>query len=29
LKETEFRYNLRDQKIGRLILKLCRENPLS
>ena len=29
LKETEFRYNLRDQNIGRLILKLCREIPLS
>jgi len=29
LKETEFRFNLRDQNIGRLILKLCRENPLS
>lgn len=29
LKETEFRFNLREQNIGRLILKLCRENPLS
>ena len=29
LKETEFRYNLRGRNIGRLILKLCRENPLS
>jgi transposase-like protein len=29
LKETEFRYNLRDRNIGRLILKLCREKPLS
>ena len=29
LKETEFRYNLRDQNIGRVILKLCRKNPLS
>jgi len=29
LKETEFRFNLRQQNIGRLILKLCRENPLS
>lgn len=29
LKETEFRYNLRHQNIGRVILKICRENPLS
>lgn len=29
LKETEFRYNLRHQNIGRIILKICRENPLS
>ena len=28
LKETEFRYNLRHRNIGRLILKICRENPL-
>ena len=28
LKETEFRYNLRSHNIGRLILKICRENPI-
>lgn len=29
LKECEFRYNNRGQNMTRLILKLCRENPLS
>ena len=29
LKETEFRYNLRHQNIGRVILKICREKPLN
>ena len=29
LKETEFRYNLRHRNIGRVILKICREKPLS
>ena len=29
LKETEFRFNHRQQKIGRLILKLCRLDPLN
>ena len=29
LKETEFRYNLRHQNIGRVILRICREKPLS
>ncbi len=27
LKVTEFRYNLRHQDIGRVILGICRENP--
>ena len=29
LKETEFRYNHRNEDIYKIILKLCRENPLS
>ncbi len=29
LKETEFRYNNRYQNIGKIILKLCRMNPLN
>ena len=29
LKETEFRYNLRHRNIRRVILKICREKPLS
>ena len=29
LKETEFRYNYRNEDIYKIILKLCRDNPLS
>ena len=29
LKETEFRYNHRNENLGRLILKICRKNPLN
>ena len=29
LKETEFRYNMRNKNIGRHILKICRKNPLN
>ncbi len=29
LKKTQFRYNYRHQNIGRMILKICRNNPLN
>lgn len=29
LKETEFRYNHRNENLGRLILKICRSDPLN